>query len=68
MLADFHQGMLLFLPLQAIGETPAIIGTKIDTEYYNGYRYMEASIDVYSSSLARHIVSLVRKKCDDCCC
>ncbi|KAF4752326.1 hypothetical protein FOZ63_026129, partial [Perkinsus olseni] len=44
---------------RAIGETPAIIGTKIDTEYYNGYRYMEASIDVYSSSVARHIVSLV---------
>ncbi|KAF4660997.1 hypothetical protein FOZ61_003614 [Perkinsus olseni] len=44
---------------RAIGETPAIIGTKIDTEYHNGYRYMEASIDVYSSAVARHIVSLV---------
>ncbi|KAF4672306.1 hypothetical protein FOL47_000691 [Perkinsus chesapeaki] len=44
---------------RAIGETPAIIGTKIDTQYFDGYRYMEVSIDVYSSQLARHIVSLV---------
>lgn len=40
---------------QSVGSVPVIVGTKLQTVYYETDRYIEASVDVTSSSAAAYI-------------
>ncbi|KAF4678234.1 hypothetical protein FOL47_003296 [Perkinsus chesapeaki] len=44
---------------KAVGQTPAIIGRKLTTTHFTGDRFVEVSVDVFSSAAARHMMSLV---------
>eukprot|EP00392_Amoebophrya_sp_AT5.2_P004911 g4920.t1 len=48
-----------WLVRQAVGTKPALIGTKIKTEWYQGEDFVEMSQDIFSSSSARAILGVV---------
>ena len=48
-----------FIVRQAVGSTPAIIGTKLRQPYYRGPGYFEVDIDISSSAVANRVVGLV---------
>lgn len=43
----------------SVGSVPAIIGKKLTTTYYKGENYFEVSCDVFSSSAAKAILSVI---------
>eukprot|EP00878_Enallax_costatus_P035281 GHUV01039297.1.p1 GENE.GHUV01039297.1~~GHUV01039297.1.p1 ORF type:complete len:470 (+),score=179.62 GHUV01039297.1:235-1644(+) len=45
---------------QSVGTVPVIMGTKLKTVYYQTDRYIEACVDVTSSSAAAYITGMVR--------
>jgi hypothetical protein len=48
-----------FIVRQAVGSTPAIIGTKLRQPYYRGKNYFELDVDIASSAVANRVVGLV---------
>ena len=44
---------------QAVGSTPFIIGTKLNTTYHRGARYLETTIDIQSNATAARVTSYV---------
>jgi hypothetical protein len=42
-----------------VGSVPVIIGRKIETQYFSGEGFLEASNDVYASSAAKAILKVV---------
>ncbi|KAG5193127.1 hypothetical protein JKP88DRAFT_136536, partial [Tribonema minus] len=49
-----------FLVRGAVGNKPALLGRKLTQRYYRGAHYVETDVDVASSSVAAHIVSMCR--------
>ncbi|KAL3133701.1 hypothetical protein ABBQ32_008199 [Trebouxia sp. C0010 RCD-2024] len=45
---------------QSVGSTPVLLGNKISTTYHRGPRWLEADIDMESSTVANHVVALVK--------
>jgi hypothetical protein len=44
----------------AVGQKPVLIGTKLLQTYYRGPNYIEFDLDISSSTIAVHILSMVR--------
>eukprot|EP00891_Asterochloris_glomerata_P005200 jgi/Astpho2/5200/Aster-04779 len=45
---------------QSVGNTPVLLGTKVKTTYHRGPTWFEVDIDVDSSSVASHVVGMVK--------
>ncbi|KAI8473367.1 MAG: hypothetical protein J3K34DRAFT_411148, partial [Monoraphidium minutum] len=45
---------------QSVGTVPVIVGSKLKTTFYRTERYVEATVDVTSSSAAAYITGMVR--------
>jgi len=52
-----------WLARTAIGTTPVIIGKKLETDFYSGEDFLEISINVFSSSAAKKMMSVVCTAC-----
>ena len=49
-----------YIVRKSIGNKPALIGNKLDLQYYRGDNYYEVSIDVGSSKIARSVMGAVK--------
>jgi hypothetical protein len=57
-----------FIVKQAVKDTPALLGNKLDQTYYKGDNYFELIVDVGSSSIAKYATGIAMNYCKTLVC